>query len=271
MTATAPIAYKKTRRIAARFRHTRHAGDSMQSLADVLRRLLHMVLPGECAGCGTALSDDPVPFFCRPCWAGLSPLGGPACPRCGRPFASPVALTFSPDHLCGSCRQKRPAYTKAWSLYPYAPPLRDALRLFKYRGKVALADALGRLLHSSAMPQHLDLLMPVPIHSSRLREREFNQSLLLADRLNRRLQLPLSFDNLVRLRPTVPQTELSRSARLKNLRRAFAVLRPDDVREKRILLIDDVFTTGTTVNECAKALRKAGAADIYVCTLARTI
>ncbi len=243
----------------------------MQGLADVLRRLLHVVLPVECAGCGAALSDDPVPFFCRSCWADISPIDGPVCPRCGRPFASPVALTFSPDHICGSCRKKPPAYTKAWSLYPYTPPLRDALRLFKYRGKVALAEALGRLWHTSALPQHLDLLMPVPIHPSRLREREFNQSLLLADRLNSRLQLPLSFDNLVRLRSTAPQTELSRSARLKNLRRAFAIRRPDEVREKRILLIDDVFTTGTTVNECAKALRKAGAADVYVCTLARTL
>lgn len=243
----------------------------MQGLADVLRRLLHIVLPVECAGCGVALSNDPVPFFCRSCWADISPIDGPVCPRCGRPFASPVALTFSPDHSCGSCRKNHPAYTSAWSLYPYTPPLRDALCLFKYRGKVALAEALGRLWRTSALPQQLDLLMPVPIHPSRLREREFNQSLLLADQLNRRLQIPLSFDNLVRLRFTVPQTELTRSARLKNLRRAFAVRRPDEVREKRILLIDDVFTTGTTVNECAQTLRKAGAADVYVYTLARTL
>jgi len=114
-------------------------------------------------------------------------------------------------------------------------------------------------------------LMPVPLHSSRLREREFNQSLLLADRLNRRLGLPLSYGNLIRRRPTQSQTELTRSARLKNLRRAFFLLCPEEVSGKRILLVDDVFTTGTTVNECAKALRKASAADVYVCTLARTI
>ncbi|MFM8551718.1 MAG: double zinc ribbon domain-containing protein [Nitrospiraceae bacterium] len=243
----------------------------MQGLTEALRRLLHVLLPVECAGCGTALADDPVPFFCRSCWNSIVPLDGPACPRCGRPFASPVALTFSPNHLCGHCRKRCPAYTKAWSIYPYAPPLQDALRLFKYHSKVALADALGDLWQASAVPQGLDLMMPVPIHPSRLREREYNQSLLLADRLNRTLRLPLSFDNLIRLRPTVPQTDLNRSARLKNLRRVFSVRRPDAILEKRILLVDDVFTTGTTVNECAKALRKAGAADIYVCTLARTI
>lgn len=243
----------------------------MQGLTEVLQRLLHLVLPVECAGCGITLADDPVPFFCRSCWAGVTPLSGPACPRCGRPFPSPVSLRFSPEHLCGPCRTRRPAYTKAWSLYPYTPPLQDALRLFKYHGKVALADTLGQLLQASILPPRVDLLMPVPIHPARLREREFNQSLLLADRMNRTLRLPLSFDNLIRLRPTPPQTTLSRSARLKNLRHVFAVRRPDEVRERRILLIDDVFTTGTTVNECAKTLRKAGAADVYVCTLARTL
>jgi len=243
----------------------------MQGLTTALRHLLHTILPVDCAACGIALSDDPVPFFCRPCWAGLTPLSGPACPRCGHPFASPVALTFSPDHLCGPCRKRRPAYSKAWSLYPYTTPLQEALCLFKYRSKVALADALGALMLTAAPPQDLDLVMPVPIHPSRLREREFNQALLLADRLNRTLRLPLSFDNLIRRHPTVPQTELSRSARLKNLRRAFAVRRPNEIQGKRILLIDDVLTTGTTVNECAKALRKAGSGDVFVCTLARTI
>jgi ComF family protein len=150
--------------------------------------------------------------------------------------------------------------------------LQDAIRLFKYHGKVALADALGDLMWAALrQPPDVDLIMPVPLHPSRLREREFNQSLLLADRLNRRLRLPLSHTNLVRLRRTEPQTELSRAERLKNLRKAFAVLRPGEVADKRVLLVDDVMTTGTTVNECAKALRKAGAADVYVGTLACTL
>ncbi|MEW6542646.1 MAG: ComF family protein [Nitrospirota bacterium] len=151
-------------------------------------------------------------------------------------------------------------------------PLREAIHLLKYRGKVALAATLGDLM-GTAMDQlpAFDLLVPVPLHPTRLKEREFNQSLLLADRLNRRLRLPLSYDNLLRVRRTDPQTELTRSARLKNLRRAFAVRRPGDIEGKRILLVDDVLTTGTTVNECAKALRRAGAADVYVYTLARTV
>lgn len=248
------------------------ARGKMPNLKGIVRRLLHMVLPVDCTGCGIALRDDPVPFFCRRCWADLQPICGPACPRCGRPFTSEATLIYSPDHLCASCRLRRPSYTRAWSLYSYVPPLQDAIRLFKYHKKVVLADALGDLMqHIFPSLPEIDLLMPVPLHPIRLKEREYNQSLLLADRLNYRLGLPCSYDNLVRLRQTPPQTELSRAARLKNLRRAFAVRRPDEVNGKRILLIDDVFTTGTTVNECAKALRKAGAADVYVATLARTL
>jgi ComF family protein len=113
--------------------------------------------------------------------------------------------------------------------------------------------------------------MPVPLHPTRLREREFNQSLLLADRLNRRLGFLLSFTNLGRVRSTEAQTRLRRSARLKNLRRAFQVRRPEEVAGKRVLLVDDVWTTGTTINECAKALRKAGAGDVFALTLARAV
>ena len=242
------------------------------SLTATLRRLLHAILPVNCAACGAALTDDPVPFFCRACWDAIRPLPGPACPGCGLPFASDVALTYSPDHRCLACRQDPPAFTRAWSCYAYEPPLQQAIHLFKYRGKVTLAGALGTLLRN-AWPElpEIDILMPVPLHRSRLRGREYNQSLLLADELNRDLRLPLAYDNLVRLRATPPQTELSRSERLANLRRCFALRRPAQVAAKRILLIDDVMTTGTTINECAKALRKAGAADVYALTLARTV
>ena len=244
----------------------------MQTLAAIMRQVMHALLPVECAGCDVALGDDPIPFFCRRCWEGITPLHGPVCARCGHPFASPVALLYSPAHLCGACRLRPPSYTHARSAYPYAPPLREAITLFKYKGKVALANALGDLMWAAWHDvQDVDLLMPVPLHPARLREREFNQSLLLVDRLNRRLRLPVSHHNLVRRRQTPPQTELTRRQRRQNLRRAFAVLRPDEVAGKRILLVDDVFTTGTTVNECAKPLRKAGAGDVYVFTLARTI
>jgi ComF family protein len=116
----------------------------------------------------------------------------------------------------------------------------------------------------------LDLAMPVPLHGSRLRQRGFNQALLLAQGVCGRFSVPLSFDNLYRTRHTRPQVELSGRERAENVRGAFAVARPGEVRDRKVLLIDDVFTTGATMNECAKVLKDAGAASVTVLTLART-
>ena len=135
-----------------------------------------------------------------------------------------------------------------------------------------MAKPLARLM-ISALPQGIDadVIIPVPLHPARLRAREFNQSLLLADHLSRHLSRPMSSTNLVRTAATDPQTSLSRQERLRNLRKAFEIRRPQDLAEKRILLVDDVFTTGTTVNECAKTLRKSGSGPVFVLTLARTV
>ena len=135
-----------------------------------------------------------------------------------------------------------------------------------------MAKPLARLM-ISALPSEIDIdvIIPVPLHPTRLRAREFNQSLLLADQLSRHLARPVSAAHLVRIAATDPQTTLTRQARLRNLRKAFSVRRPQDLTEKRILLVDDVFTTGTTLNECAKALRKAGTGPVFALTLARTV
>jgi ComF family protein len=125
----------------------------------------------------------------------------------------------------------------------------------------------------SALPQGIDadVIIPVPLHPARLRAREFNQSLLLADQLSRHLAKPVSATNLIRIAATDPQTTLSRQERLRNLRNAFEIRRPQELVGKRILLVDDVYTTGTTLNECAKTLRNADTGPVYALTLARTI
>ncbi|MDP9133149.1 MAG: hypothetical protein M3M98_08455 [Nitrospirota bacterium] len=137
---------------------------------------------------------------------------------------------------------------------------------------MGLADSLGSLL-ARTIPHNLatDILMPVPLHPNRLRRREFNQSLLLADRIGPVLRRPVSYRNLVRILDTDPQITLPRSARLLNLRKAFALRAPREVIGKRILLIDDVFTTGTTVNECARTLLESGAHEVAVLALARSV
>ncbi|MGC3973169.1 MAG: phosphoribosyltransferase family protein [Nitrospira sp.] len=137
---------------------------------------------------------------------------------------------------------------------------------------MALTDALGALL-LKALPDRLDIdvLMPIPLHPNRLRQREFNQSLLLADRIGSARGVPVSYRNLIRTVDTDPQISLPRAARLHNLRKAFAVRQPKDVIGARILLVDDVFTTGTTASECARVLLKAGAKEVAVLALARSV
>jgi ComF family protein len=239
---------------------------------ELMRRALRFLLPADCAACHAPLSVDPIPHFCSDCWSAIVPPSRAACARCDRPFVSPLATAYSPHHLCHSCAERPPAYTKAWTLYPYRPPLQDAICLFKYRGKVALATPLAGLMIDRLPPlESIDLAMPVPLHVERLREREFNQALLLADRIGRYLGVPVSCSDLIRTAPAPAQTTLSRKDRLRNLRGAFAVPRPESIAGKRILLIDDVFTTGATVNECAKTLRKAGSGDVFVLTLGRTV
>ena len=236
------------------------------------RQALRFVLPVECVSCGAELGSDPVPCFCTTCWQNIRPLQQPACAVCDQPFVSPIATTYSPNHLCHACQTRPPAFQRAWTLFPYLPPLKDAICSFKYRGTYRLAKPLARLM-IDALPGEIDvdMIIPVPLHQTRLREREFNQSLLLADQLGQHLAKPVVATGLVRIAATDPQTTLTRQARLKNLKKSFAVRTPQDLVKKRILLVDDVFTTGTTLHECAKTLRQAGSGPVFALTLARTI
>lgn len=244
----------------------------IESAPQLIHRAVRFLLPADCAVCRAPLADDPTPHFCSGCWSTIVLPSHSRCARCDRPFASPVATVYSPTHVCHSCALRPPSFTRAWTLYPYQSPLRDAICLFKYRGIVSLATPLARLMINQLPAlDSIDLLMPVPLHAGRLREREFNQSLLLADRIGRHLCLPVSCADLIRAVPSPAQTTLSRKERLKNLRGAFTVTRPESIAGKRILLIDDVFTTGATVNECAKTLRKAGSGDVFALTLGRTL
>ena len=246
--------------------------DIQDRLVGWCRQALRFVLPVECIACGQSLSTDPVPFFCTVCWDTIRPLQQPVCARCDQPFVSPAATAYTPNHQCQDCMERPPDFERAWTLFPYLPPLRDAICSFKYRDKHTLAQPLARLM-ISALPSRIDVdvIIPVPLHPARLRAREFNQSLLLADQLSHHLARPVSATHLVRIAATDPQTTLTRQARLNNLRKAFDVRRPQDLKKKRILLVDDVFTTGTTLNECAKALRQAGSGPVFALTLARTV
>ena len=224
----------------------------------------------DCAACGEPVIDRRVPSFCRGCWESIRPLGLPACPYCGRPFESPLALIHSPGHICGACRESPPAFDLAVAPYRYDGILERAIRLYKYRKQPWFARPLAELLlHQAERLPPCDMVLAVPLHPSRLRGREFNQALLLAERIAAHLQRPLSLDHLIRVRPTLPQTQLDRKERTRNVRNAFQVRRPMDLQDRAILLVDDVLTTRATVNECAKALRGATVKSVVVLALAQ--
>ena len=210
--------------------------------------------------------------MCGGCWNGITRIEEPWCPSCGAPYRSEAALSHSPSHRCGLCRDDPPAFTMAISAGVYEGVLADAIRRLKYHKQVRLARALSALLDPvlERVPP-VDAVMPVPLHPARLREREFNQSLHFAAWVSRRLHRPLLLDALRRIRETAPQITLDRNQRRKNVRRAFMVRNPRTIAGRRVILVDDVYTTGATVNECAGVLRAAGASAVYVVTVARML
>lgn len=235
--------------------------------------LLRFLFPTPCAICQGSLEVGSRSVVCGACWGRVRLLAPPFCPRCGRPFVA-AAMAYSPAHRCQACRVRKPHFLLARSaaLYARDESLREILLLFKHGRRIAVGRHLGRLMAEQAPVRFdlsgIDVVIPVPLHPSRERERGFNQAEVLAKVLSRRHGIPLLKGLLVRIRPTPPQTG-GRQERMRNVRGAFQVRGPERLRGRSILLIDDVYTTGATVNECAKVLMKAGARAVSVYTLAR--
>lgn len=242
----------------------------------IFSQFIDLVYPPRCSICekfiwkNRAKKDQQELLFCKPCFDGFSEIISPLCPTCGMPFASDV----EEDHLCEDCIRKRPFYDAARAPYLYEGGIMEAIHQFKYAGKTHLASSLGRLMTSFARKwvdkTHSYLMMPVPLHPKRLRERGFNQSLVLARYAAPLLGAELDFLSLRRIRYTPPQTGLKMTERGKNVRRAFDIMDRKAVKGRTILLVDDVTTTGNTLNECARMLKRAGSQEVLCLTLART-
>ena len=216
----------------------------------------------------------------------MQPIAGGLCSICGERLISPFAFSAE-DHSseagearCGLCRRLEPPYVKATAYGSYESGLRELIHLLKYNQVRPAANVLGRMLAEAvedlrALFGETELLVvPVPLHSTKLRQRRFNQSELIARaalKVNSAGRFQLSLGLLERRRETKSQIGLSRHQRRENIRGAFVVTRPREVAGREVLLVDDVFTTGTTVSECARILRRAGASQVYVATVARTL
>jgi ComF family protein len=183
------------------------------------------------------------------------------------------------EPCCSLCRQTTPSFAKAAAYGSYDGGLRDLIHLLKYQGVKPAASVLGRMLGEAiqllAPKFEQPVIVPVPLHPSKLRERGFNQSEMIARAALKLkpagLDLAIRADVLERRRPTASQTGLTRHQRQENMRAAFVMGRPQEVAGREVLLVDDVFTTGTTASECARVLRRAGATRVWVATVARTM
>lgn len=232
------------------------------------RGILDLVFPRNCLLCGRDLTLGEGLYICPECHGSIVLEFGERCPRCGA-FLGPYAYAVRD---CSICRGKRLAFRRAAAVGLYSGPLREIILRLKYRRLEYLAEPLASMLYGVARKAGLaeqDLLTSVPLHWGRRLRRGFDQADLLSQRLNRFLQIPLSERNLRRIRATASQTGLSESKRRENVRGAFKVRRPDEVKGKRVLLVDDVMTTGATASECARTLLSAGAKEVSVLVVAR--
>ncbi len=219
------------------------------------------------------------PFLCSTCSKDYLPVASPLCSTCGFMFKS----RLGENHVCGKCMISRKNFFSARAAGTYDKTLMTLVHAFKYRGKLQLANPLGRLLFDAFIrffsTENIDIIVPVPLHSYKFRERGFNQSILLIrewPRLieNNGLQIkPFTIDphSLIRTRHTDSQAGLGREMRITNIRGAFSLRDRSIVKGRKILLVDDVYTTGATVDECAGVMLKEGASQVDVLTLARAM
>jgi ComF family protein len=229
--------------------------------------LLDLVLPPRCIACGEEVGA--VNALCLACWRKVTFLGEPCCACCGFPFDHDLGA----GALCGACAEARPAYDRARSALRYDDGSRGLILAFKHADRLHGAPAFGEWMRraGATLLADADLLMPVPLHWTRLLSRRYNQAALLAHAIHRAGGPGVAPDWLIRRRRTPSQGEFGPEGRLRNVRSAFRLKPGKSVRGLKIVLVDDVLTTGATLEECARVLKRGGAARVDALALARSL
>jgi ComF family protein len=232
---------------------------------------LALIYPEVCQLCKAEPALPSEGYVGRQCWSQVRFIRPPFCQRCGLPFAGDLTTSF----VCSNCHEMKLYFSSARSAVVAKSVVLEAIHRFKYSRSLWFETFLAGLLVREAGPvlrgQRWDRLVPVPLHPLKEREREFNQSAVLARHLSQATSLPCDEKTLRRTKPTATQTHLKRAARAENMQTAFAVRPGARLTGQRIVLVDDVLTTGATTNDCARALRRAGAEEVCVWTVARGI
>lgn len=231
------------------------------------RAVVDGVLPPRCLSCGEIV-DEPE-ALCSRCWGGITFFAPPWCMVCGLPFPHPMG----DDAVCGDCARGRRAWDRARSVLRYDKNSRRLVLALKHGDHTHMASAFGRWMHRAGgeVLAGVDLLVPVPLHWTRLFQRRYNQAALLAQAVHSAGGPRVAADWLVRRRRTPSQGHLGPAARERNVRGGFVMRAGRDLAGKRVVIVDDVMTTGATADECARVLRRAGAVFVGVLTLARAL
>ena len=252
-------------------------GQDMSPLTARVRELAgalaSVIFPALCRICGELLENASRIPLCRACLSALAPHTGPICHRCGRPIVSTVMSEGGAEPLCGICRRGLYDFDFARSAGSYSTTVARAIVLLKYEEVVPLgrwfAKRLVEVARAYAKQCAADVVVPVPLHPARLRERGYNQAELIARPLARDLGLPCRSYLLVRTRPRPDKLTLTLRERWTSVRGAYAIRRGRRVDNLRVLLVDDVLTTGATLDACSRALRRGGASYVAALTVAR--
>ncbi|MGD9639356.1 MAG: double zinc ribbon domain-containing protein [Alphaproteobacteria bacterium] len=228
------------------------------------------VLPHRCLACGEIVSSGG--FVCQNCFDKINFISSACCQICGTPFD----YTEDANLTCPRCLQHKPEFDAAKAVFLYDGVGRDLIRAFKYSDRTEACNYFAKLMVNAGRKFFAeeefkpDYIVPVPIHYKRLLARKYNQSALLARAIALNTGQKVCYDALIRTRNTKPQANFFQKERFKNVKGVFNVNKLEIVKDKKILLIDDVLTTGATVSECAKAMKEQGASKVYVLALART-
>lgn len=236
----------------------------------LLSKFINLLMPPRCLNCGVHV-DEPY-NICGECWGKLTFISQPHCVTCGVTMPE----SASPEAECLECIEHPPLFAKARAALEYNEHSTPLITRLKYSDQLQLAPLLTRWMEAAGkqlIPQ-ADMIVPVPLHWTRLFTRKFNQAAILAQMLAQKSGKLYVPELLQRRRRTPPQARLTKSQRLKNVQGAFALhkrTKSEDIKDKVILLIDDVMTTGATIRACAKILKKSGAKKVFVLTAARTV
>ena len=233
--------------------------------------LLGFFYPEACQICHTARATPAEGYVCAACWQGVRFIKPPFCDRCGLPFEGAITNAFE----CSNCREMDLHFSSARSAVVAGGVVLEAIHRYKYQKALWFEPFLADLFLREALPTlrepAWDSVVPVPLYPAKERAREFNQAARLARHLAAALKIPLNKSALRRVLPTSTQTRLTREQRATNVRRAFALRPGRKLDRQRVILVDDVFTTGATTSACAKVLLDGGAAEVCVWTVARGV